>query len=113
MFLGESNIWYQSLVKMKVGAYKGDVGDGSSADAGGERVVASTVAVELPLLTNGNYHELSLVMQVSLEALELWDAVEVVCKDSAKDRRALATIIRAVPPGMKSTLAVKKSAREA
>jgi hypothetical protein len=32
--------------------------------------------VELPMLTKGGYQEWALVMQVSLEALELWDAVE-------------------------------------
>jgi len=37
---------------------------------------ANANAVELPLLTKTNYHEWSLVMQVCLEAMELWDAVE-------------------------------------
>jgi hypothetical protein len=97
---------------MKVGAYKGDAGDGSSA-AVAERVVANAGAVELPLLTKGNYHEWSLVMQVSLEALELWDVVEAASKDRAKDRRALAAILRGVPSEMKAGLAVKKSAKEA
>lgn len=78
-----------------------------------ERVVPNTGAVELPLLTKTNYHEWSLVMQVSLEALELWDAVEAVSAERAKDRRALAAILRAVPPEMKAGLAVKKSAKEA
>lgn len=78
-----------------------------------ERVVPNTGAVELPLLTKTNYHEWSLVMQVSLEALELWDAVEAVSAERAKDRRALAAILRAVPPEMKAGLALKKSAKEA
>lgn len=75
--------------------------------------MANSSVVELPLLTRTNYHEWSLVMQVSMEALEQWDAVEAVSKDRGKDRRALATIIRAVPREMKAGLAVKKSAKEA
>ncbi|WVZ64467.1 hypothetical protein U9M48_013976 [Paspalum notatum var. saurae] len=66
-----------------------------------ERVVASSNSVELPMLTAGNYHEWSTVVQVSLEALELWDTVEKKCKERAKDRRALAAILRAVPGEMK------------
>jgi hypothetical protein len=83
-----------------------------SSSAAAERVV-NTNSVELPLLTKANYHEWALVMQVSLEAMELWDAVEAVCRERAKDRRALAAILRAVPPEMKAGLAVKKSAKEA
>jgi hypothetical protein len=48
-----------------------------------------------------------------LEALELWDAVEAPCKERAKDRRELATIIRGVPKEMKAGLTQKKSAKEA
>lgn len=77
-----------------------------------ERVINSS-SVELPLLTKANYHEWALVMQVSLEAMELWDAVEAVCKERPKDRRAMAAILRAVPPEMKAGLAVKKTAKEA
>lgn len=88
------------------------IGEGSSSGAA-ERVMANSSVVELPLLTRTNYHEWSLVMQVSMEALEQWDAVEAVSKDRGKDRRALATIIRAVPREMKAGLAVKKSAKEA
>jgi len=85
----------------------------SSRGAAVEHVVTSSNFVELPLLTKANYHEWSLVMQVSLEALELWDAVEAECKERAKDRRALAAILRAMPSEMKAGLAVKKSAKEA
>ena len=58
-----------------------------------ERIVSNSGVVEVPQLTR-TYHEWSLVTQVNLEALELWDAVEVECKDRAKDRRALAAILR-------------------
>jgi hypothetical protein len=57
--------------------------------------------VELPLLTKGNYSEWFLVMQVSLEVLELWKIVEAKSKDRAKDRHALAVILRGVPPEMR------------
>jgi hypothetical protein len=85
----------------------------SSGVSAVERVMATPGAVEIPQLTRANYHEWALVMQVSLEALELWDAVEAPCKERAKDRRALATIIRGVPKEMKAGLAQKKSAKEA
>jgi hypothetical protein len=52
-------------------------------------------------------------MQVSLKAMELWDVVEAECKERAKDRRVLDVIIRVVPAGMKSALAVKKTTNEA
>jgi hypothetical protein len=39
--------------------------------------------------------------------------VEAVTNDRAKDRRALAAILRAVPSEMKAGLAVKTSAKEA
>jgi hypothetical protein len=47
----------------------------SSGVSAVERVMATPGAVEIPQLTRANYHEWALVMQVSLEALELWDAV--------------------------------------
>ncbi|CAO2206320.1 unnamed protein product [Urochloa humidicola] len=87
-------------------------GDGSGSHAI-ERVVPGSGVVELPLLTKANYHEWSLVMQVSLEALEQWDAVEAESKDHDMDRRALAAILRGVPSEMKAGLAVKKTAKEA
>jgi hypothetical protein len=92
---------------------KAEIGDSSSSDAIVERVVPSSGAVELPLLTKANYHDWALVMQVSLEALDLLDAVEAVTKDRAKDRRVLDAILRAVPSEMKTGLAVKTLAKEA
>jgi hypothetical protein len=83
----------------------------SSSSVAMERVPGSGV-VELLMLTKGGYQEWALVMQVSLEALELWDAVEEESVERAKDRRALATILRGVPPEMRAGLAVKKTAKE-
>jgi hypothetical protein len=36
-----------------------------------ERIILNSGTVELPLLTKTNYHEWSMVMQVSLQAMEL------------------------------------------
>ena len=89
-------------------------GDASSSHGvAAERVVASSNSVELPVLSKANYHGWALVMQVSLETWELLDAVDKGCKERATDRRALAAILRAVPPEMKAGLAVKKTVKEA
>lgn len=48
-----------------------------------------------------------------MEGMEVWDAVETGCADRGKDRRALAVILRGMPPEMKSGLAAKKSVKEA
>ena len=68
---------------------------------------------EVPKLSKVNYQEWALEMQVHLEGMEIWDAVETGCADRGKDRRALAVILRGVPPEMKSGLAAKKSVKEA
>jgi hypothetical protein len=92
---------------------KGEIGDSStSADGVVVRVAANSGVVELPLLTKGSYQEWALVMQVSLEALELWEVIEAEGKDRVKDRLALAAILCGVPPEMKVGLAVKKTAKE-
>lgn len=46
------------------------------------------------LLARTKYHELSLVMQLFMEALEQWNVVEVVTKNRAKDWLALSMIAR-------------------
>ena len=88
-------------------------GDGSSSPHAVmvERVAAFTG--EAPKLSKVNYQEWALEMQVHLEGMEIWDAVETGCADRGKDRRALAVILRGVPPEMKSGLAAKKSVKEA
>jgi hypothetical protein len=45
--------------------------------------------------------------------MELWNVVEAVSKDRAKDRRVLSAILHAVSSEMKVGLAVKKSVKEA
>ncbi|CAO2203105.1 unnamed protein product [Urochloa humidicola] len=87
------------------------IGEGSGAAA--ERIVPGAGAVEVPMLGKGNYQEWALLMQVALEALELWDVVEKASADRALDRRALSAILRGVPQEMKAGLAVKATAKEA
>jgi hypothetical protein len=76
-------------------------------------MVVGAGSVELSMLTRSNYHDWLLVMQVSLEALGLWDAVESDKVERRDDRLALTTILRGVPSEMKSSLAIKKTASEA
>jgi hypothetical protein len=52
-------------------------------------------------------------MQVNFEAQGLWEATVDDDVDRRDDRQALAVMLRAVPAEMRSTLAVKKSAKEA
>jgi hypothetical protein len=80
-FLGIANNWYQELERCPV-LWRSPT-----------LFVLNTGTVELQLLTKTNYHLWSMVMQVSLEAMELWDVVEAASKDRVKDQRALATIV--------------------
>ena len=69
--------------------------------------------IEIPKLTKTNYREWALEVQCNLEGMELWDAVEGGNAERGKDRRALAVILRGVPPEMKSGLVAKKTVKEA
>lgn len=88
------------------------VGDGSKTKVTVERIIANSGAVELPLLIKTNYYEWSLVMQVSLEVVGLWYAVELDKVERREDRLALAAILRAVLMELNVRLVVKKSAKE-
>jgi hypothetical protein len=76
-----------------------------------DRIISSTG--EIPKLTKTNYHEWALEVQVNLEGMELWDTMESGSAERGKDRRALAAILRGVPPKMKSGLAAKKTVKDA
>lgn len=52
-------------------------------------------------------------MRVNLQAQGLWEAIDPDNDDYHNDRMALSAILRAVPPEMLSTLAVKKTAKDA
>jgi hypothetical protein len=88
---------------------------GSNEDSLGRAscTVAVTGAGSVELPTRSNYHDWSLVTQVSLEALGLWDAVESDKVERRDDRLALAAILHGIPSEMKSSLAIKKTASEA
>lgn len=78
-----------------------------------QRVIhQASSTVVYPPLTATNYFEWALIMKVNMEAQGVWDAVEGAGSFS-EDRTALAAILRAVPPEMHSTLAVKATAKEA
>uniref|UniRef100_A0ACD5U5Q9 Uncharacterized protein n=1 Tax=Avena sativa TaxID=4498 RepID=A0ACD5U5Q9_AVESA len=91
-------------------------GEGSS---GGERrvverVVRHSFVVAPPLvLTHTNYSDWALVMQVQLQSNGWWMAIVPGVYDYHTDREALGVILRAVPPEMLRTLAVKKTAKDA
>jgi hypothetical protein len=69
--------------------------------------------VEIPKLKKTNYREWALEVQCNLEGMELWDAVEGDNIERGKDQRALAIILRGVPPEMKFGLVEKKTVKEA
>ena len=91
----------------------GAAGDDGRGEPSRLVAVASAGSVEVPMLTRVNYHDWSLVMQVSLEALGLWDAVESDKVERRDDRLELAAILRGVPAEMKARIATKNSAKEA
>jgi len=97
--------------EMKIG--DSPKGDGSSSPRAVMVEGVTAFTGEVPKLSKVNYQEWALEMQVHLEGMEVWDAVETGCADRSKDRRALAVILRGVPPEMKSGLAAKKSVKEA
>ena len=66
-----------------------------------------------PMLTRTNYQEWSALVQCNLEGMYLWDVIESDQAERRRDRLALATLIRGVPPEMHSLLLAKKSAKEA
>lgn len=81
-----------------------------------ERVMresSGTVTVIYPTLTNTNYTERALVMHVNLQVIGLWEAIDPGDASFRDDRMALSAILRAVPPDMLATLAVKDTAKQA
>ena len=66
-----------------------------------------------PMLTKTNYQEWALVVKVQLEADSLWDVVQDGVGTTRQDRRALAFILKGVPPELTRVLAVKSTAQAA
>jgi hypothetical protein len=54
-----------------------------------------------------------MVMRVQLQAARLWDVIEYGADDEQDDRAALAALLRAVPPELVRTLAMKDCAKTA
>jgi hypothetical protein len=69
---------YRSIMS-SLGPKKPPLGSGDEDSPSGALrpvTVASADTVELLMLMRSNYHDWSLIMKVSLEALGLWEAVE-------------------------------------
>ena len=77
------------------------------------RVVREVGAANYPMLTRTNYIEWAVLMEVMLEARELWTAVSVGTVDRHDDRMAMEAILRATPPEMRVSLAGKGTAKRA
>ena len=85
-------------------------------EAGGALVVQRVIRESggsWPMLTRTNYADWALLMQVMLEARQLWVAVKDGTPERETDRAAMEYLLRSVPPEMISTLAVKTTAKEA
>jgi hypothetical protein len=91
----------------------------SLARGGGEIVVRERVfcesggSAQYPILTRTNYPEWAMVIRVQLQAAHLWDAIEFGPDEDGDDRAALAALLRAVPPELVRTLAIKDCAKTA
>src|SRR5664279_1436828 len=90
--------------------------EGKEAAAAGTLVLqrpARDAGGTWPMLTRSNYADWSLVMQVMLEARQLWVAVSTGTAERETDRTAMECLLRSVPPEMFSMLARKPTAKEA
>jgi len=71
------------------------------------------------MLSRTNYPEWALVMEVNFQTLRVWDAVDIWIDDNPdddeyhNDRQAMAGLLRSVPSELWSTLARKKTVKEA
>jgi hypothetical protein len=85
-----------------------------------ERVIEwSSANVAWPMLTQTNYTEWDLVMEVNFQTLHVWDAVDIGIDEDPNegeyhdDRQAMAGLLRSVPSEMWSTLTHKRTVKEA
>src|SRR6266508_1964630 len=70
-------------------------------------------SVQYPVLTRTNYADWAIIMRIQLQAQGLWDAVNLGDVNDHEDRLALAALLRAMPPELVRTLAVRDNARAA
>jgi hypothetical protein len=66
-----------------------------------------------PMLTKTNYAKWSMVMKVKMQAQRIWDVVRYGDADFDKDQQALEALLAAVPMEMHSSLANKRTAKDA
>jgi hypothetical protein len=65
------------------------------------------------MLTKTNYAKWSMVMKVKMQARRTWDAVWYGDVDFDQDRRALEALLAAVPMKMHSSLANRRTTKDA
>jgi hypothetical protein len=129
-----ANIWYQSPKKESGGAVEdtgwshppwpkrvcdGDQGEAMASSGkigtcdGGRLLKETTTMGVWSMLTRTNYVEWALLMQVNLEAMEVWQSINPGTSPRKNDRMALGALLRGVPQEMWSILAKKKTVKEA
>src|SRR5664279_3073725 len=90
--------------------------EGKEAAAAGTLVLqrpARDAGGTWPMLTRSNYADWSLVMQVMLEARQLWVAVSIGMAQHEMGITAMECLLRSIPPEMFSMLARKPTAKDA
>jgi hypothetical protein len=80
---------------------------------GGHLLKEMTTTGVWPILAQTNYAEWVLLMQVNLEAMEVWESINLGTGPRKNDRMALGALLRGVPQEMWSILAKKKTVKEA
>ena len=78
-----------------------------------ETAISGSVPITFPMLTRSNYSEWALIMECNLHAASLWAPMEDDLVERKEDRKAVAALVRAMPPEMHGMLAAKASAKEA
>lgn len=76
-------------------------------------VVREVGSANYPILTRTNYVEWAVLMQVMLEARDLWEVVDTGGVDRHEDRMAMEAILRATPSEMRVSLHGKGTAKRA
>jgi hypothetical protein len=84
-----------------------------TGDDFGHVVREMTVMGVWPMLIHTNYAEWALLMQVNLDGMEVWDAIDPGCGSRKNNHIALGALLCGVPLEMWPLLAKKKIAQEA
>ncbi len=77
------------------------------------QTVVKDVGGAWPMLTKTNYAEWAIVMKMKLQARHMWGAVRYGDVDYGEDRRALEVLLAAVPTEIQSSIASKRTAKDA